>query len=136
MTAVRTATCQCGAVRVACTGEPVRISLCHCLDCQKRSGSVFAVQARFPADNVTITGETRTWWRAGDEGMVSDHYFCPTCGSDVAFVARDFPDTVAVPVGAFADPGAFPAPWVEVYEERKFSWVEVSLSEEPGTPQS
>ena len=131
MTAVRTASCQCGAVRIVCEGEPVRISVCHCLDCQKRSGSAFAAQVRFPADRVTLTGETRSWWRAGDEGMVADHHFCPNCGSTVAFIARDFPDVVAVPIGAFADPAAFPAPWAEVYEERKFAWVEVTLGDEP-----
>ena len=37
----RTATCSCGQLRLACEGEPVRISICHCLECQKRTGSIF-----------------------------------------------------------------------------------------------
>src|SRR6185295_9046576 len=31
----RRATCSCGQLRVTCTGEPVRLSMCHCLECQK-----------------------------------------------------------------------------------------------------
>ena len=132
MTAARTATCRCGAVRAVCEGEPVRISVCHCLACQQRTGSAFAAQVRFPANQVTLTGETRSWARTGDSGGTADYHFCPTCGSTVIYVARAMPEVIAVPIGAFADPAAFPAPWAEVYEERKFDWVEVTLSAEPG----
>ena len=52
-----TASCRCGQLPATVTGEPVRVSVCHCLDCQRRSGSAFAAQARFPAETVTIEGE-------------------------------------------------------------------------------
>ncbi len=52
----RIASCSCGQLRATCQGEPVRISICHCLECQKRTGSVFAVQARYPRESVTIVG--------------------------------------------------------------------------------
>ena len=70
----RTATCQCGQLAVACEGDPVRISVCHCLDCQKRSGSSFAAQARFPVDKVTVNSavpEERTR-RLGLLGRICD----------------------------------------------------------------
>ena len=57
----RTATCRCGQLSATCTGEPVRGSVCHCYDCQKRSGSAFAVQARFPSEAVTISGEHKLY---------------------------------------------------------------------------
>ena len=41
--------------------DPVRVSACHCLDCKKRSGSAFAVQARWPADQVNFEGESKSW---------------------------------------------------------------------------
>lgn len=62
---IRTATCQCGQLRANCNGEPVRVSVCHCLDCQKRSGSAFAAQARWPDTHVTLTGESKTFGSAG-----------------------------------------------------------------------
>ncbi|MGR3757040.1 MAG: GFA family protein [Tranquillimonas sp.] len=30
----RTATCRCGQLTATCRGEPVRIAVCHCLECQ------------------------------------------------------------------------------------------------------
>lgn len=121
---MREAACSCGALRAACDGEPVRISVCHCLNCQRRSGSAFAAQARFPADRVTIRGDRRAYRRVGDSGAGATFEFCPTCGATIAFRNDNQPDTVAVPLGAFADP-AFPSPRVSVYEERRLPWVAV-----------
>ena len=120
----RTATCQCGQLSIGCAGDPVRISVCHCLDCQKRSGSSFAAQARFPADQVTITGESKQWSRVSAEGNGADFHFCPTCGSTVYYHARPHRDLVAVAIGAFAEPG-FPMLSYSVYESRKHAWVQI-----------
>ncbi len=118
----RFASCSCGQLTAEVTSEPIRISMCHCLACQRRSGSTFAVQARFAADTVTIVGEWRTWTRTGDEGSVIDFHFCPACGSTVLYRQRDVPDVIAIAVGAFADPD-FPAPTVSVYEARRHAWT-------------
>jgi hypothetical protein len=120
----RIASCSCGALAATCEGEPVRVSVCHCLECQKRSGSAFAVQARFPADRVTISGEWREWMRIGDEGSHGRHRFCPTCSSIVFYTIDEDPGRIAIPVGAFADP-SFPPPRVTVYEERRHPWVDI-----------
>ena len=121
---VRTASCRCGQLTATCTGEPVRVSVCHCLACQQRSGSAFAVQARFPADCVTIAGEHRSFSHVGDSGASTDFGFCPTCGSTLFYRGGGFPDLIAVAVGAFADPH-FPAPTFSVWEERKHGWVAI-----------
>lgn len=118
----RVASCSCGQLELTTSAEPLRVSVCHCLACQRRSGSVFAVQARFPRDAVRVTGTSSVYSRAGDEGPGATFHFCPTCGATVYYEPAAYPDTLAVPVGAFADP-AFPAPWVSVYENRKHSWV-------------
>jgi hypothetical protein len=120
----RTATCQCGQLQVVCTGEPVRISVCHCLDCQKRSGAPFAAQVRYPEDQVTITGLSHEWTRIADSGNAAEFHFCPSCGSTVWYRSHPHPDAIAVAIGAFAD-SAFPAPWFSVYEERKHAWVRI-----------
>jgi hypothetical protein len=124
VTVAREASCCCGALRARCEGEPVRVSVCHCLACQRRTGSAFAAQARFPADRVTITGEARVWTRVADSGRAIDHSFCPACGSTVHYVGGNFPDAVAIPLGAFADPG-FPPPEFSVWERRKHPWTVV-----------
>lgn len=120
----RHASCQCGQLQVACWGEPVRISVCHCLACQKRSGAPFAAQVRYPDAQVRITGKSREWTRIADSGHAVEHHFCPECGSTVWYRSRPLADAVAVPVGAFADP-TFPTPWFSVWEERRHPWVSI-----------
>ena len=120
----RTATCRCGQLRATCAGEPVRVSVCHCLNCQKRSGSSFAAQARWPDEQVQWAGEFRTWAAAGDSGPPASFRFCPICGSTVGYQAEGLPGLTAIAVGAFADP-AFPPPVYSVYEGRKHGWVSI-----------
>lgn len=120
----RTAQCRCGQVTATCLGGPGRISVCHCLDCQRRSGSAFAAQARFPIERVTITGTTKSWECVGDSGSRATFHFCPDCGATIAYTNEGMDGVIAIPLGAFADPG-FPAPRHSVYENRKHSWVAI-----------
>jgi hypothetical protein len=118
----RKASCCCGQLQLVCEGEAVRLSMCHCLACQQRTGSVFGVQARFPRERVRIEGRATEFQRVGDSGGRATFRFCPTCGSTVYWEADGIPGFVSVAVGAFADP-SFPAPTVSVYGERRHTWV-------------
>jgi hypothetical protein len=120
----RTATCRCGQLKATCEGEPVRVSVCHCLDCQKRTGSAFAAQARWPENQVIVTGEAKTWQRVADSGHRATYRFCPNCGSTLTYVIEGWPGVIAVPLGAFADLD-FPKPRFSVYEHRKHDWVAI-----------
>lgn len=118
----RRASCSCGQLHITCRGEPVRISICHCLACQQRTGSAFGFQARYPREQTAIAGESASFVRIGDSGGAATFYFCATCGSTVYWQLASLPDFVAVAVGAFADPG-FPPPRFSVYEERRHAWA-------------
>jgi hypothetical protein len=120
----RQARCTCGQLNVTCEGEPVRVSICHCLACQRRTGSPFGQQARWSAENVTIVGAATSYVRVGDAGSTITFRFCPTCGSTVFFEVDKMPGFIAVPVGAFAD-ASFPSPTFSMYEARKHPWVKV-----------
>jgi len=122
----RTASCRCGQLKAVASGEPVRVSVCHCLNCKKRSGSSFAAQVRFPADQVTFEGRSNSHVIRGDSGNPARFHFCPDCGSDVYYVIEGkFDGLVAIPLGAFDDPFAFPAPEYSVWEGRKHDWVAI-----------
>jgi hypothetical protein len=123
--ATRVATCACGQVRVTCAGDPVMVSLCHCADCQKRTGSSFGIAAFFQRQDVETSGVTRPYTRSSDSGSQVTFHFCPNCGSSVFWEPQRKPEAIAVAVGAFADP-QFPAPTREVYTERRHPWVEFS----------
>jgi hypothetical protein len=118
----RRASCSCGQLRLEAEGEPVRISMCHCLACQQRTGSAFGMQARFPKERVRIEGRATEYVRISDAGEPRTFNFCPECGSTVYY--QTDPELIAVPIGAFADPG-FPPPKVSVYESRRHLWVTV-----------
>ena len=117
----RVATCSCGSLVVRTEGEPIRVSVCHCLDCQRRSGSAFAAQARFPEANVRIEGATHEYVREGSDGSAT-FSFCPNCGGGVFYRRTAEPGRIAIPIGAFADPG-FPPPTVSIFHERQHPWL-------------
>jgi hypothetical protein len=116
------ASCSCGQLRATVSEEPLRVSVCHCLACQRRTGGVFATQARFARGAVSISGKGTEFVLVGDEGTRATFRFCPNCGATVYYTTSSLPEAVTIPVGAFADP-AFPAPTVSVYEERMHGWV-------------
>jgi hypothetical protein len=119
---VHEAACSCGQLKLVVEGEPSRVSVCHCLACQRRTGSAFGFQARFPRDRVEISGSANEYTRISDGGGRATFSFCPHCGATVYYVIAAAPELVAVPVGAFADP-SFPPPRFSVWEKRKHAWV-------------
>ena len=124
----RVAECSCGQLRATVEGDPVRVSVCHCLACQRRTGSAFGAQARFPADAVSIEGAPKRYERISDEGESRTYSFCPECGATVFYELDSMPGFVAIPLGAFADPG-FPPPVLEIWEDRRVPWVSIKRRE-------
>lgn len=120
----RVAECNCGRLKIRVTGEPIRVSVCHCLECQRRTGSPFAMQARWERPNVTIEGTAKQYVRIGESGRKCIQSFCAECGATVYYQLETAPDVFAVPVGAFADPN-FPPPRFSVFEVRKHAWVQM-----------
>ena len=121
MTSRRTA-CSCGQLHLTIEGDPSRISMCHCLACQRRTGAVLSNQARFQREQVGIAGKSTSWSRTADSGHALTFHFCPTCGSTLYWTSESFPGMVVVAIGNFADPD-FPAPTVAVWEESRHDWV-------------
>jgi hypothetical protein len=123
---MRTATCSCGKLRAQCAGEPERVSLCHCGECQKRTGSAFGIAAFFDRASVAIAGEFTTYARGSESGHTIAFHFCPHCGTTLFWEPERKPDQIAVAVGAFAD-RSFPPPSREVYVELRHPWVKNAI---------
>lgn len=102
--------CVCGAVRVVAVGKPYRVGLCHCMDCRKAHGALFHASAIFPADAVTVSGETGDW---------RGRRFCLACGSHVYGVMGD---EIGVNLGAFDRPDVF-RPTYELWTIRREEWL-------------
>lgn len=120
----RTASCSCGQLQIVVHGEPRGVGVCHCLACQRRTGSVFAALAGFAAP-YEVSGTATEFERVGDQGARFVFRFCPVCGSTVFHTERGYEDRfVSVAVGAFADP-SFPPPQDSVYDCRRHAWVQL-----------
>jgi hypothetical protein len=120
---VREASCSCGQLQIACQGQPVRVSMCHCLACQRRTGSTFSVQAWYARMQVrSVQGVAKRYVRQADSGRTVTFSFCGECGGTVYWEAERNPDLIAVAVGAFADPG-FEKPSISVGERRLHAWT-------------
>ena len=120
----RTASCSCGQLTIEVEGEPEGVGLCHCLACQRRTGSVFAALAGF-ALPYKVTGTATEYVHAGDRGGRFRFRFCPICGTTVFHTEEGYEDRgVAVAVGAFADPN-FPPPQNSIYDHRRHKWVQL-----------
>jgi len=123
MTIERLATCACGQLKLRLAGDPVMVSSCHCLACQRRTGSLFGVQAFFRQEQVAaVEGEHRTFSRQADSGNTVTHEFCPACGTTLYWVRPSLPGMVTVAVGAFADP-KFPPAVRTVWTESQHDWL-------------
>jgi len=122
----REAACHCGQLRVEVDGDPFVVSICHCLDCQRRTGSAFGMQAAFKPEQVNVVGRYSDYSRISDESDRKEHvfHFCPDCGSQVFYTEPVEPDLVVVAVGAFADP-SFPPPTESSYGFRRHTWFEL-----------
>jgi hypothetical protein len=97
--------------------------MCHCFECQRRTGAIFANQAWFERKVVSVAGDATQFKRSSDSGNSVTFRFCPVCGSTVYWEAEAYPGLIAVAVGSFADP-AFPAPVRSIWERARHRWVE------------
>jgi hypothetical protein len=119
---MRRAVCSCGQLSLSIVGEPARIAMCHCFECQRRTGAVMSNNARYPRDQISVSGRSSAWTRTAESGNNLTFHFCPICGSTVYWESPGFCDFVAVAVGAFADP-SFPAPTISVWEKCRHLWL-------------
>ncbi len=110
MTEIRHGGCLCGALRFTTEGPPLRVGLCHCLDCRKFHGALFHASAIFGMAAVAITGAAAQY-----EGR----FFCPRCGSSVFSRSGE---EIEVNLGSFDETDQF-APSYELWTMRRESWL-------------
>jgi len=118
----RIAQCGCGALTATVSGDPLAVYTCSCVNCQRKSGSVFTYAAMFPSAAVTIAGEHKRWRYSGDSGRWVENFFCPTCGVAVGFLSEGMPDMTGIAVGCFADPD-FAPPLRLYWASRRHRWL-------------
>lgn len=76
--------CQCGSVRYRLGAAPRTLAVCHCRDCQRQSGSAFALSLDVSPDAFQLLdGELKTFTAACDSGRTKECAFCASCGTRI-----------------------------------------------------
>jgi hypothetical protein len=119
---IRTATCMCRQLSVACEGEPDRVSLCFCTECQRRSGAPFGAGAYFLRERVKVQGAAKTFTRTAETGRPLHMRFCPECGTTVYWELDMRPQHFGVALGGFNDP-SFAKPHAVIFVDNKPDWM-------------
>ena len=75
--------CLCGAVRYSISAPVTTLRACHCLNCQKHTGSGGSINAVVPSDQFKVTkGEPKRYDDAATKsGRTLSRFFCGNCGS-------------------------------------------------------
>jgi hypothetical protein len=118
------ATCQCGRLKVHTPGPTQAVVACHCIDCQRRTGSPFGVAAYYPDNEVTVEGASKRYVRKTALGGDFENFFCPECGSTVYFKGSKNVGVTGVAIGAIVDAHAM-APIRSVWEQSMHAWVSI-----------
>jgi hypothetical protein len=115
--------CACGAVRYAMVSEPMFVHCCHCLDCQRQTGSAFVINAMIETDRIKLlSGRPEPVGVPTDSGRSHDIYRCPNCRvalwSD--YGGRSYLRFVRV--GTLDEPHSI-TPDVHIFARSKVPWV-------------
>ena len=103
--------CLCGQVQLSVRGEPLRVGICHCMDCRQESGSAFTFYAIWPAAQFEHRGETAEF---------QGRYFCPQCGSRL-FSVDD--KEAEIKLGILSEAPTTLVPSYELWIKRREPWL-------------
>ena len=110
--------CLCGAVSFECAGKPTFQANCHCDDCRRSGGSVYASFVFVDEADLNISGETHVYENLSDAGNTMIRHFCPRCGSHVYHSNSKAPSRLGVRVGLIESADWF-QPQANVYASRR-----------------
>lgn len=117
--------CQCGAIRYRVDGDPEMVSICHCTECQRQSGSAFGMTLVVRRDQFSLLhGAPKCFVRATDSGRTMQCHFCPDCGNRIYHVTERAPGEVRLKPGTLDDT-RWLQPQAQGWTSRQQPWLEL-----------
>ena len=97
--------CVCQKVRYTISGAPLRVTICHCTWCQRRSGTAFGVELVFEKNQIQFHSDSLTVYRhlSDESGRWLDQHFCSTCGSNIGLTLEAVPSIQSISAGSLDD---------------------------------
>jgi hypothetical protein len=122
MSVQREGGCACGEVRYRLTSDPLFTHCCHCLNCQRQTGSAFVINVLIEADRVEVlAGTPQPVDVPRDDGSTQRIFRCPACQVAV-FSEYGRPEVKFVRAGTLDQPSSV-MPDVHIYTRSKVGWV-------------
>jgi hypothetical protein len=115
----RTGHCLCGRIGFACEGPDLWRSHCHCESCRRQTASPFTTFFAVPNGSWRWTGDAPQHYRSSP-GV--QRWFCPTCGSPVAYQNDTMPDEMHLYASLLDDHSGF-APEKHDFWNERVSWL-------------
>ena len=127
MSALREGGCACGAIRYRLESDPLFIHCCHCLNCQRQTGSAFVINLLIEASHVeVVAGAPRPVEVPRDDGSTQRIFRCPTC--QVAVLSEyGRPEVRYVRAGTLDRPSEV-TPDVHIFTRSKVGWITIPES--------
>ena len=114
--------CACGEVRYRLTSEPLFVHCCHCLNCQRQTGSAFVINLLIESARVeVVAGEPQPFDTPRDDGSAQRIFRCPSCQVAV-FSEYGWPELWFVRGGTLDEPSAA-TPDVHIFARSKVPWL-------------
>ena len=119
-----TGSCHCGRIAYEAEVDPATVSVCHCTDCQKLTGTVFrAGIPSLPGTFQLKSGTPKIYVKTAESGSKRWHAFCPDCGTPIYAAAPEpNPSIYRLRVGAIDQRAAFAPPQRQIWCRSALSW--------------
>ena len=119
--------CACGKVQYRLTSSPMFVHCCHCLNCQRQTGSAFALNLLIEATQVELLGATPVPVPVPRENGQHRIFRCPNCHVAVWSVYGGRAEILFVRAGTLDDPATV-SPDVHIYTRSKLPWIALPAS--------
>ena len=114
--------CQCGDIRYRLEGEPRGLAACHCRDCQRQSGSAFALSLDVPKEAFRLlSGELKTFTVLCESGRTKECAFCGSCGTRI-YHSGEW--GMSIKAGTLDDTSSL-SPDAHYWTKRKQPWLQI-----------
>ena len=111
--------CFCGAIRYQAAGTPFNQTNCHCSICRRTTGAPFVTWFSIRSTDFKIVNGEPSRFSSSEKG---ERFFCPRCGTQVAFRHADFPDEIDITTASLDDPELVP-PRDNTHASSRLAWI-------------
>jgi hypothetical protein len=124
--------CHCGLITFEAEVDADALTICHCTDCRRLSGSAFRTTIRATAGNFSLlSGSPKTYVKTAESGNKRVQAFCGNCGTPIYACSPDNPQSYSIRAGTITQLEAF-RPHQQIWRRSALSWVD-TIADMPAT---